>query len=194
MLGANRTIFVYQEVYDNNITLPERIVFGVWKRGNPSGAAPSLPINEEISRIVTAGHRAVLANGNEGEWYLNDGYGNGPVRAQWNDVYKLDPLNGTHLTAVEQSRVLGGEASLWGEEIDGTCLDSKAWPRGAAFAERMWSSADHAPRDSATIIAEVGPRLARQHCKLVQRGIHSAPPSPGSCLAQVPAQCSNLDN
>ena len=26
-----RTLMVYQEVFDNNITLPDKIVFGVWK-------------------------------------------------------------------------------------------------------------------------------------------------------------------
>lgn len=31
----DRTLMFYQEVFDNNITLPDRIVFGVWKRGNP---------------------------------------------------------------------------------------------------------------------------------------------------------------
>eukprot|EP00937_MAST-01D_sp_MAST-1D-sp2_P007377 g7377.t1 len=186
-LGANRTVVVYQEVLDQGIALPARVVFGVWKRGNGGGAAPAMPINLELQKVVRAGHRAVLANGNGGEWYLNDGFGNGPDRASWDVVYALDPLNGTSLTAAEQARVLGGEASLWGEEIDEGVLQQRAWPRGAAFAERMWTAAGLAPRARTAIAAEVGPRLARQHCKLRQRGILSSPPSPGSCLATAPA-------
>lgn len=30
--------------------------------------------------IAKAGHQVVLANGNNGEWYLNDGFGNGTFR------------------------------------------------------------------------------------------------------------------
>ena len=57
-------------------------------------------------------------------------------------MYALDPLNGTAefgISRAEQELVIGGEASLWGEEIDASNLAQRAWPRGSAFAERMWS-------------------------------------------------------
>ena len=65
----------------------------------------------------------------------------GATVASWDKVYQLDPLNGTdHLLTPAQARnVIGGEVSLWGEEIDQNNLIAKAWPRSAAFGERMWS-------------------------------------------------------
>ena len=88
-------LMAFQEVFDNNVTLPGDVVFDVWKQGNAATEVPSIP--EEIARIVKAGHRVVLANGNSGEWYLNDGWGNGNdggrYRSSWKDVYGLDPRN-----------------------------------------------------------------------------------------------------
>ena len=63
---------------------------------------------------------------------MNDGWGNGQQVSSWVDVYTLDPLNGTQgrLTPEEEAQVLGGEVSLWGEEINEVNLAMKAWPRG----------------------------------------------------------------
>ena len=98
-------------------------------------------------------------------------------------MYRLDPLNGTDglLTPRQQQSVLGGEASLWGEEIDASDLLQRAWPRAAAFAERMWS-----PRAGRSV-SEAAPRLARLACRLKARGIAAQAISPGSCLARSTA-------
>jgi hexosaminidase len=62
-----RTVMVYQEVFDNGITLPNRVVFGVWKPGLHDGSkAASIP--QEVMNIVKAGHQVVLMNGNHGDW------------------------------------------------------------------------------------------------------------------------------
>lgn len=173
----NRTLAMYQEVADNKITLPSSVAFVVWKAG---GVAGGISIPEEVEHLVKAGHPVILSNGNDRNWYLNDGWGNGKKVSLWPAVYSLDPLNGTDLTPDEQKLVIGGEASLWGEEIDESNLEMKAWPRGAAFAERMWSAAE--VRDE----YEAAPRLARQFCRMRARGTRASPISPGSCFKQLP--------
>ena len=35
--------------------------------------------------------------------------------------------------------ILGGEAAMWSEQVDDFSVEAKLWPRGCAFAERLWS-------------------------------------------------------
>lgn len=58
----NRTLMVYQEVFDNNISLPGRVIFDVWRSHNAA------PIPDEVAAIVRSGHRVVVSNGNQGNW------------------------------------------------------------------------------------------------------------------------------
>jgi hexosaminidase len=54
--------------------------------------------------------------------------------------YMVDPLPATSdLSPEQQTRILGGEACMWTEQVDANTLDSRVWPRTAAIAERLWS-------------------------------------------------------
>jgi hexosaminidase len=54
--------------------------------------------------------------------------------------YLADPMpQNTTLTAEEAKRILGGEATMWGEWVSPETIDSRIWPRTAAIAERLWS-------------------------------------------------------
>jgi hexosaminidase len=61
--------------------------------------------------------------------------------------YMIDPLIDPKtaqpiiLSAEEQSRILGGEATMWAEYVSEETVDSRIWPRTAAIAERFWSPA-----------------------------------------------------
>ncbi len=54
--------------------------------------------------------------------------------------YAVDPIpSDTTLTAEEQKRVLGGEATMWSEWVSPETIDSRIWSRMPAIAERFWS-------------------------------------------------------
>lgn len=54
--------------------------------------------------------------------------------------YLVDPVPAnSDLTPEERSRILGGEACLWGEHNTPRNIDMRLWPRTAAVAERLWS-------------------------------------------------------
>lgn len=58
--------------------------------------------------------------------------------------YAVDPMAGdaANLNPEEKSRILGGEACMWGEWLTPENIDSRIWPRNAAIAERLWSPAE----------------------------------------------------
>jgi hexosaminidase len=58
--------------------------------------------------------------------------------------YNIDPHGGKAAALPEdaKARILGGEACMWAEYVTAETVDSRIWPRAAAFAERMWSAAD----------------------------------------------------
>ena len=46
------------------------------------------------------------------------------------------------LTEKEQRLILGGEMTIWGENLDSMTIEQRLWPRSYAIAERLWSSQD----------------------------------------------------
>jgi hexosaminidase len=58
--------------------------------------------------------------------------------------YNIDPHGGKAAALPDdaKARILGGEACMWAEYVTAETVDSRIWPRAAAFAERMWSAAD----------------------------------------------------
>ena len=64
--------------------------------------------------------------------------------------YAVDPMSGAaaSLNPEEKSRIIGGEACMWGEWVTPENIDSRIWPRNAAIAERLWSSPEEQDPDS----------------------------------------------
>jgi hexosaminidase len=76
------------------------------------------------------GYRGLLSNG----YYIDL---NHPAE----EHYLVDPLEGISdkLTPEQTASILGGEATMWSEFVDGEIVDSRIWPRTAVIAERFWS-------------------------------------------------------
>jgi hexosaminidase len=77
------------------------------------------------------GYRGILSNG----YYIDLCQ---PAEAH----YLNDPLpSDSPLDEGQKALVLGGEATMWSEIVTPETIDSRIWPRTAAIAERLWSSA-----------------------------------------------------
>ena len=76
------------------------------------------------------GYRGLLSNG----YYID-------LNQPASEHYLVDPLEGIadQLTPEQTASILGGEATMWSEYVDGEMVDSRIWPRTAAIAERFWS-------------------------------------------------------
>lgn len=97
---------------------PRDVVIQSW-RGQASLAA-----------AARQGNRALLSTG----YYID-------LNQPASQHYLVDPLGGdaASLTPEQSARILGGEATMWSEFVDGENIASRIWPRTAAIAERLWS-------------------------------------------------------
>ena len=95
----------------------------------------------------------------------------------WIDFYTAEPFSDGNLTTDEKARVLGGMAEQWSEQVDGSSLESRMWPRGLAVAERLWS-----PRETTLVENVTVARLQRASCQVLERrGSRGGPVQPGFC-------------
>ena len=87
---------------------------------------------EMLAQGARLGFQGILSNG----YYIDLMY---PAEQH----YAVDPLGDqtSMLTAEQRARILGGEATMWGEYVVDETIDSRIWPRTAAIAERFWSPA-----------------------------------------------------
>ena len=113
-----KTMIGWDEIFQPGI--PHSVVIQSW-RGNV-----------DYYRSIKDGYRAILSYGYYIDLIQPAAY-----------HYSIDPApDSAALTPAERSRVLGGEATMWGELISPETVDSRIWPRTAAIAERLWSPAN----------------------------------------------------
>ncbi len=101
------------------------------------------------------------------------------------EYYLADPIPaGSHLSAAERARILGGEAAMWSELVGPETIDSRIWPTTAAIAERFWSA--EGTRDVADMyrrlelvsarLSEAGVRHERNHAAMLDHLVDLATP------------------
>ncbi|KAH7955944.1 hypothetical protein HPB52_005262 [Rhipicephalus sanguineus] len=161
-LGAK--YMIWQDPIDNDVNAANDTLVEVWK--DTSLDTKMKRWQDYIKPIARKGYQMVLS----ACWYLNYiSYGE-----DWKKFYKCDPRN-FEGTEAEKDLVVGGEACMWGEYVDGTNLIPRLWPRASAVAERLWSSADVNNTDDASF------RLDQQRCRMLRRGIPTQPILNGYC-------------
>ena len=136
--------------------LPAPIVIESWR--GPKG----------VAEAVRLGHPALRANGYYIDLYLTAA-----------SHYAADPLQG--IPDSLQSRVLGGEATMWSEFADSVLYESRVWPRAAAVAERLWS-----PAALSQDVPDMYRRLAVVSDELAGLGLRHRR-APAALLAQLAA-------
>uniref|UniRef100_A0A6M2CTI3 Beta-hexosaminidase n=1 Tax=Rhipicephalus microplus TaxID=6941 RepID=A0A6M2CTI3_RHIMP len=161
-LGAK--YMIWQDPIDNNVNAADDTLVVIWKGGPRYKYAT--PWQTHARTIARKGYQMVVS----ACWYLNH-IETGP---DWKDLYQCDP-RGFNGTEQEKNMVVGGEACMWAEYVDGTNLIPRLWPRASAVAERLWSSADVNNTEDAIF------RLDQQRCRMLRRGIPAQPISNGYC-------------
>lgn len=84
---------------------------------------------QSLYEAARKGHQVLLSNG----YYIDLLH---PAARH----YENDPIPpDANLKPEVAKRILGGEATMWGELVTPLTIDSRIWPRTAAIAERLWS-------------------------------------------------------
>ena len=101
----------------------------------------------------------------------------------WGHIYSFEPDN---LITKEEYRknVFGAELAMWNEIGNDFTVGTKVWPRGVAFAERVWSQKNCTGSDPVNRFI----RMNAQNNRLINIGVRTGPLSSGYC-EQHPDDC-----
>ncbi|UJR22803.1 hypothetical protein I4U23_025834 [Adineta vaga] len=166
---------VWQDVWDEKVELPPDTIIQVWKDSSDNIEFDSWA--SYLNRAANEGYNVILSS----PWYLNYiNYGKyntdaSVMNLEFFKYYEVEPLRQFSGSKEAKERILGGEACLWGEFVDGTNLLSRFWPKASAVAERLWSSASVNNSEDAQF------RLDVHRCRLLRRGIPAQPILNGHC-------------
>lgn len=138
----NRTTLTWQEAYAES--LPKDVIVQAWiAAGGFMKATPPLEIADK-------GNQVIISTGSYLDLFL-------PAH-----VHYLNP----NIPSEASANVLGGEAALWSEIVDENSFETRAWPRAAAIAERLWSPA------SKTDVDDMYQRLYQLSDRLEEMGLN----------------------
>ncbi|CAF0888569.1 unnamed protein product [Adineta ricciae] len=169
------TPIVWQDVWDEKVELPPGTIIQVWKDSSDNIEFDSWA--SYLNRAANEGYNVILSS----PWYLNYiSYGKyntdrSVMNLEFFKYYEVEPLRQFSGSNEAKERILGGEACLWGEFVDGTNLLSRFWPKASAVAERLWSPATINNSEDAQF------RLDVHRCRLLRRGIPAQPILNGHC-------------
>jgi len=136
-----------------------------------------------IKELIEKDYKVIFSNYDA--WYFDCGYsswvgeGNNwcsPYKG-WQVVYDNSPRGMYRAQGGERSQeanILGGEAAMWSEQVEGQAVIHKLWPRASALAERLWSDPEENWKQ-----AEV--RMINHRERMASRGIFGDALQPEWC-------------
>lgn len=151
MIGSNASYMVWQGVFDNGGRLNKNVIFEIWR-------GTTAEWKQELANITGNGYRAILST----PWILQN------VTDTWQNFYAVEPLDFKG-TDKQKSLVIGGEVEMPDENVDGSNLITRSWPRALAVAERLWSARN--VRDA----KKAQKRFEIQRCRMQKRGVRVEP-------------------
>jgi len=150
----NKTKIIWNDPFDYGCTLAQGQLIQVW-----SSAA-------SLQAILNAGFKSIVSFA----WYLDKQIPDGNTHYEWQDTwqdfYNADPANG--ITSNSQN-IIGGEGTMFAEQISQVNWDVRVWPRAIAISERLWS------QQSVNSVQLALPRIGAFSCDMSRRGILSGP-------------------
>jgi hexosaminidase len=164
MSNLKKKHLVWEDVFNAGIALDKKeTLVEVWSN------------HQTLAALTAQGIKAITSAG----WYLGvqipeSGVTHGLFFDTWQDFYNNEPIL-PEMTQSQAQLVQGGEACMWGEQVDSLTIDAMVWPRAAATAERLWSA------KTVTDIPSMKTRLNQHQCLLTRRGISASPIMPGYC-------------
>ena len=76
--------------------------------------------------------------------------------------------------------MLGGEASLWGENVDDSIVSQRSWAGASATAESFWSGMQNATGQNRTM-AQASARLTTSRARMLTMNLAGSPLGPYFC-------------
>ncbi|GAM26656.1 hypothetical protein SAMD00019534_098310 [Acytostelium subglobosum LB1] len=154
-----KTKLVWNDPFVNGVQLDPTTVIQVW--------------DSSFQDIVNAGFNVIVSY----NYYLDQQDPTGTVQWMfentWTNFYDSDPFDGINSNL---DKILGGEACMWGEQVDQLSIDVRVWPRAIGVSERLWSAQNQTDVNNALT------RISPFTCRLSQRGIASGPLSADFCM------------
>ncbi|GAM22342.1 hypothetical protein SAMD00019534_055170 [Acytostelium subglobosum LB1] len=157
-----RTKMIWQDPWANGCPIRSDTIIQVWQFG-------------DLQKIVNDKLRAVASFSYYLDMQSPIGVSHYEFEDTWQDFYSAvsDPQ---YQITTNADYVIGGEACMWGEQVDQRDFDVRVFPRTVAIAERLWSDVS---------VTDVNNALARFNpfsCHIANRGIQSGPLFPDWCL------------